>query len=524
MAMIPTERFNLAHEPWIPVRHPDGTASLVSLRDAIVLSPDFTEVSDPSPIVSLCMHRLLIALVYAAYRGPDRLSQVESILAAGKFDADTIDRYLADRADRFFLTGSRPFLQDPSLADELAGDREQPLSIEQLRRETAAPRGPTLFDHTLPTRTTMTFAEAARHVVAEQFFALQDGRGYSQSPLSSGLATWVLGGSLFETLTLNLVPYNVESPIRSINFGRDAPIWERASPLPSPIPDGWLDYLTRPYRRLLLVTDGDEVTAVYRKAGPHLDSDWRAATSDPWVGYRVTHGGTFPVPLKPDQALWRDSHALLRQFARIEQMTPGWSKLLARMGRSARVTVAGVAADSNAISLWREERVEIPAELLGNEAAALAVAEATRAAEAVARVVERASGLLVAEAAQPRFGDLKPCQRTLPKDVKRLAPSLGATRVYWALLEEPFHRFVHALPSNRLEARAAWGVAVREAARSAHAAACAVIATSARGVRAVAIVEPCFAGSLKLALNEFGQDVPASLPAPLPPEPEEATV
>lgn len=505
--MIPTEHFDLAREPWISVRRADGSESLVSLRDAIVLSPDFTEVSDPSPIVSLSLHRLLIAVVYAAYRGPDRLSKVESIMAAGTFDATTIDRYLTDHGDRFFLTGDRPFLQDPSLADELAGDREQPLSIEQLRRETAAPGGPTLFDHTLPTRTAMSFAEAARHLVAEQFFALQDGRGYSQSPLSSGVASWAMGTTLFETLTLNLLPYNVESPIKSVDLEHDAPIWERASPIPGPVPDGWLDYVTRPYRRLLLVAERGDVTAVYRKAGPHLDSDWRAGAFDPWLRYRVTDKGAFAVPLKPDRALWRDSHALFQQFTRIESQTPGWSRFLARMGRSARVVVAGVAADNNAISLWREERVQLPAGLLGDDAAAVTVADAIQAAEAAAGVVARASELLVAETAQPRFGEPRPCKRDISKDAKRLASSLGATRAYWAQLEASFHRFVEALPEGRPGALAAWLVAVGTAARYGHAVACDAIAAGPHGARAVAIVEQCFAGSLKLALKDL-EEVP----------------
>ena len=507
--MTVTSQFNLLDDPWIPCGDGKGPHTVnLSVLQCLAEAASFQEIRHASPLVNLGLHRLLIAFLYSVYRGPDRVSRVAELLDAGRFDMSAVNRYADAWRHRFELFGDRPFLQDPTLSAELETDRDQPLSIEQLRRESAAPTSVTLFDHTLATSSSLPFCDAACYLVADQFFALQDGRGYTQATLSSGLASRVAGSTLFETLVLNLIPYNVNSPIKSPRLEADRPAWEHDTATIGPVPDGWLDYLTRPYRRLLLVSDGGSVTHVYRKAGVPLDRDWRAASTDPWLAYVVKDKGTYPLSLWPERALWRDSHALLNQFARVENQNPGWVRLLQRLGRQTTISVVGVVANNNAVSMWREERLPARTELLTDESLRAAVQHATASAERVARVLRTGAELLLAEVTQPIVQPLNksPCRRKPHPGAKKAAKALGIERIFWAGLDLPFRAFLDRVADDSRGAQEAWAARLAVASNAAFNHAAGQITTNARGFRAAALVRDCFERDLRNALQPLLSD------------------
>lgn len=506
--MNQTDGFNLASTPWVPVRNRDGTAGRLSLERAVIDAHQFSAIAHPSPSVTLSLHRLVLATIYAAYRGPDRMSQVAKLLDSGRFDPDVVRTYFAEHKHEFFLFGSRPFMQDPSLKLEHAKDREQPLDIQQLLRESSAPGGPTLFDHTLPGTRSLSLEEAACHLVTEQLFALQDGRGYGQSPISSGVASFAVGDTLFETLVLNLLPYNSNQPIKATNFARDTPFWEQNRQTAGAIPNGWLDYLTRPYRRLLLVGTEDAVTGVYRKAGTLLDTAWRQANQDPWLAYVVRDTGTFPVLLKADKALWRDSHVLMQRLRTVGNTQPGWFDMLRRIGSAAAITVVGAAADSNAVRLWREERIPVNASLLTDDDAFAALESALAASEQAARAIRSSCELMLTEATEPRSetASRSPCSRKPTKTAKALAPALGATERYWSRVGSAFPRLMVDIPQGSDAALSAWSLALGRAARDSFDGAAEAVATNQRGFRAAAIARNCFHGRLAAALAPLSSD------------------
>jgi len=532
-----TDSFNLLEERWIPCLEL-GTGNPVerSLLDTIREAHVIQEIRHPSPIVNLALHRFVVAFLYSVFRGPDRLTGVEEMLRRERFDQPRIADYAASWYQKLWLFGERAFLQDVSLAAELASDNEQLLPIEQLRRETAAPFGKTLFDHTLYESGSMTAAEAARNLLADQFFGLQDGRGYSQSPLSTGLATMAVGRNLFETLTLNLLPYNAQTPIKATDPENDSPIWERDSPVPCPIPDGWLDYLTRPYRRLLLVRDGGgNVTHVYRRAGPHLDKDWRANVLDPWLSYQIRDSGPRPLALQAERALWRDSQALIQQFIDRDRGNPGYVRLLSRLRRESIIDVFGVSSDNNAVRTWRHERLPVATDYLGDERLRHLLEVGIGAAEKVAsEAVLGSMRDLARYSLIPNWDQLSKEDQTRqwrqlnkrPSAGKRsrledFIESLAPLRAYWPALDVPFRTYMVRLATEYESdygepANAWWAEQVSRAARDAFAQACRALETESRGYRAAAEAGPLFRYLLNKALEPLQGEESTS-------EPEEVT-
>ena len=513
-----TDEFNLLDEPWIPVR-PLGIASIrdVSLLDAVLNAHQFAEIVHPSPIVTLVLHRFVIAFLYSAFRGPDRLSALERILDRGSFDETVVRQYAAKWRHRFFLFGDAPILQDPLLAEELRADKEQPLPAEQLRRETALPNGKTLFDHTLPGSPSLALAEATRYLIAYQFFGLRDGRGYERSPVSTGIATYVRGHSLFQTLALNLLPYNTNSPIPGTVLTDDAPTWE-VKELPD-IPPGWLAYLTRPYRRALLVGDlSGGVFGVYRKAGPGLDNQWRASLRDPWLTYVTRKTGPRAVSLDGRRALWRDSEVLLRALVDRGPDDAKYKRILARIGTHAAVEAVGVLASDASISMWRRESLPVATESFG-EGALSVLGQALQAAEDAGYAVRRGCDELGRFVLIPNWDRLAPkdqskqwqalTKRPGPRKRSRLdhfVDSLAPLTTYWPALDVPFRTYMLQLAadyeSDFGEAADAWWVGqVSRAARDAFEQACRDLETESRGYRAAAGARPRFRYLLGEALK-----------------------
>ncbi len=60
--------FELTSEPWIPVRSLNGERKEVSLRELFAKAHELECVNDASPLVTLALHRFLIAIVLPVLR------------------------------------------------------------------------------------------------------------------------------------------------------------------------------------------------------------------------------------------------------------------------------------------------------------------------------------------------------------------------------------------------------------------------------------------------------------------------
>ena len=67
------DSFNLIDEPWIPVLWSDGRVGDVSLSEAISHAPSIRSITGDVPTQGFTIHRLLLAILHRALRGPKDL-------------------------------------------------------------------------------------------------------------------------------------------------------------------------------------------------------------------------------------------------------------------------------------------------------------------------------------------------------------------------------------------------------------------------------------------------------------------
>lgn len=135
--------FNLVTQPWLPCQGGDGAVVELSLSETLERAPELCRLVAGSPLTAFALHRILLAVVHAAIRGPKSLVEARELYAAGRFDDGVFD-YLKTWSGRFDLFAKeRPWFQpapDPGAA---------PKTIAVLVHERAAGHNATLFDHSV---------------------------------------------------------------------------------------------------------------------------------------------------------------------------------------------------------------------------------------------------------------------------------------------------------------------------------------------------------------------------------------
>ncbi|MBF4481736.1 type I-E CRISPR-associated protein Cse1/CasA [Dehalococcoides mccartyi] len=231
--------FNLVDGPWIPCISPDGNISEYSIRDVLLQSHNLGEICDDSPLVTVAIHRLLLAILYRAFEGPSTIEQWKSVYQTGAFTSHPkLEEYLSKWHDSFYLFhDTRPFMQVAGLDLNKYKDKhilkyDGSDRLMRLAREAPDKKGRILFDHRFNTGH-MEYKpnQIAKMILAAQSFSgtgvASAGKIYGQTikptPCQfancvNGLVVWIQGKILFETLLLNLIP-------RTYILG-DKPAWE----------------------------------------------------------------------------------------------------------------------------------------------------------------------------------------------------------------------------------------------------------------------------------------------------------
>jgi CRISPR system Cascade subunit CasA len=477
--------FNLVHEQWLPVLDRSGRPRLVGIREALLQAHTIERITPVSPLAEAALHRLLLAVLHRALGGPADLNDVIALYQAGRLPEEPLEAYFDRWSRRFDLFDTEaPFCQVPDLPDE------SPIPWTKLAAERASGNNPTLFDHSMDSEPQpITPAVTAAALVAHQSFTtggLIKKLGVTSGkagPLAGAAVFLPQGGTLFETLLLNLAP-----PYRPDD---DLPIWER-EPYRTPDIEGGraketLRGRTRVYTwmsravRLRPKADGMVRVMAY---GPGV-SPREGPELDPMCAYQRKAGTAVPYRLRKDRAFWRDFEAILPgDRGWIAPRTVDHARgLLREIGRLTLVfplTVIGQDTAQDKVLDARRETYPLSARALDpTEAAAIrgAVGEANdaggqldRTARAVARVLLGLDN-----------------GRSAGKEVRRLAESFPLLRLYWSRLETAFPEFLEALASKgRDDASAAWSRAVRDAARTSWNATAAAIGSTARHLKAIA--------------------------------------
>jgi CRISPR system Cascade subunit CasA len=444
--------FDLIDQPFIPVIRIDGLSKEVGLREALQQAHQIVEIRDASPLITISMHRLLLALLHSIYRGPKNRAARVAIRETGSFDPQKIDAYFEKWKDRFDLFHSTyPFLQRAGFKTK------EPSGINRLAQELSRGNNAALFDHTIDNPPPeFTPAQAARLVIAEQAFAVGGGKSdtgnTTHAPLVSGAIVLARGANLFETLWLNLTEYDGKSkPLGGTED--DTPIWERKPRPPHEQPsasDGYLDYLIWPARTLALHPEEQEDgTVVVRRVsysqGRKLETG--AGFYDPMIAYFRTEEGDRPVRFNEYKDLWRDSASLF-QFAETAQSKgPTTLHTLAQLKNELpqsvnyQLSLVGLCTDKAKVLFWRHETLPLPLAYLDDENLVAHLKTALTLAEEVAKVALRPAAWATAVNRLTGTVGMNPDTDRVRSVVDAMAPE----RFYWSRLELPFRTFMTAL-------------------------------------------------------------------------------
>ncbi|MEL5959398.1 type I-E CRISPR-associated protein Cse1/CasA [Streptomyces sp. CLV115] len=342
--------FDLVSRPWLPVQRDDGTTDELSLTDVFAQAHTLRRLVGDLPTQEFALLRLLLAILYDAFDeakdgkskggksgAVEVLEDWEELWHDEKSFAVVAD-YLDRHRERFdLLHPERPFFQ-------VAGLHTAKHEVASLNRIVAdVPNGEAFFSMRRPGVGRLSLAEAARwlvHTHAYDSSGIKSGmegddraKGGKVYPQGVGWAGG-LGGvhaegyTLRETLLLNLVPTGEDIVEFMADPAADLPVWRREIPPgpgvleddPSvPRPAGPRDLYTWQSRRLLLHTEGDDVTGVVLGYGDPLapTNRWKA---EPMTGWRRSRPQEkklgrpliyLPRQHDPARAAWRGLASLL---------------------------------------------------------------------------------------------------------------------------------------------------------------------------------------------------------------------
>ncbi|MDR4471081.1 MAG: type I-E CRISPR-associated protein Cse1/CasA [Nitrospira sp.] len=511
--------FDLTHEPWIPVLiadtnlrdQPEATVTFceLGLRDVLKRAHHIREVYCDSPIETVAIYRLLLAIGIDGFWPSTGKSPWLERWRQGNFDPAEVDAYFdrPEHREAFFLIHpERPFYQHPQpLAKE-------PAPLSKLFHGEASGNNGTLFDHSvddLPQ--TAAPALVARGLLATQAAAIGGGVAipfnFSHGPLVGGAIFWIRGNCLFEGLLLNAPPYDKARAYSGEDTVPDVPCWR------AELPDlherraarSYLDYLTWQARRITVQFDLTnpftlKATGVYFSQGDRNDpiKDPLMATVIP----RDAKKEAFPFNFRPDRALWRDASGLLQLTGEKRGNSPRtfqWLQEHAQLryagvadwrSLSEQVDVFGLMNDQAKIELWRHDRMPVYFSYLIEQERVLVLEALLEFAEEQALNLRDAAKRVANYAlASPRAGGID-----LPKAdtgaATNFVNALGAEPRYWGSLETHFYQAlaeIAALPLEEANAyRWEWAMRIFHNAQTAFRDATAALDQSARLLRAVA--------------------------------------
>ncbi|OGO02862.1 MAG: type I-E CRISPR-associated protein Cse1/CasA [Chloroflexi bacterium RBG_13_53_26] len=518
--------FNLVDQKWIPCIMLDGTCDEKSIKEVILEASDIKEIFDNSPLVTVALHRLLLAILHRNL-GPANENEWGFLWnnGSGEWDTDRILTYLDKWHHRFDLFDNKyPFYQCSAMPISTTDAKGKPKSyarpIANLIHELVTGDNATLFDHTNEDNPpAISPPEAARSLVAFQAFAVgglitfesgQDRTKFGSAdnaPLVKGAVSLVQGENLLQTLMLNLHKYNRYDGEPFESKPDDLPIWERNDETLAidRYPKGYLDLLTWQSRRIRLIPGQDNtgqsiIKQVVIMKGNQFPDGYSLHNKEPMLAFRkILKPGKGqdpwpPVAFQEDKALWRNSVNLFQSVeeerARLKIL--GWVSDLVEEDKLPRQAVynlalMGLVTSKAKISLWRHERLPLPLQYLEDEDLVDALKEALELAEDVGKLL--GSGFIEIEITDKK-GKRKTIRvpsplrilaselllkdqngKTDPDAAKTLTESLSPSRPFWAALGIAFNRFMLDLAADKSEGRINslqwWAKEIRKAASNA---------------------------------------------------------
>jgi CRISPR system Cascade subunit CasA len=558
--------FNLIDSKWIPCILPGGDREELSIKETFERASEIQEIFDPSPLVTVAIHRLLLAILHRNF-GPANETEWAKLWNDGKGDWDKVKltTYLDKWHSRFDLFDEKyPFYQcttiPVSTTDAKGKPKSYAKSVSNMVHELATGDNATLFDHSIEDNPrALSSAEAARLLVAFQSFAVgglitfesgQDRRKFGSAdnaPLVKGAIIFVEGDNLLQTLMLNLHKYNRNDAVPFEIDRNDTPVWEREENLlREERPKGLLDLLTWQSRRLKLMPEQDNngrtiVTQAVIMKGNQFPDGFYLYNKEPMLAFRKVlkpSNGQDPYPplaFQQEKALWRDSLSLFKatENSKTKPKIIVWLSYLAEEDKipwsnTYHLAVMGLVTSKAKVSLWRHERLPLPLKYLEekNENLLGKLRDALDVAENVGRLLS--SGFVEIEIKDKKGGRknisvpsplrilasniLKPDKpEKADKDaVSSFINSLSPSRPYWANLGISFNELLIKLPADKTEENeygktvlSWWAKEIRQAACNAFEETTNSFDRSARMLKAVTLAENEFHNQLDKILKNI---------------------
>lgn len=504
--------FNLIDERWIPCIDLRGKQVEHGIRETLLKAHELREICDDSPLITAAIHRLLLAILYRAHDGPSDFAAWKSLYLLGAYNEHAICRYRTKWKDRFFLfDDAYPFMQVAGLNlneyknnDEVKKDKSD--GLMRLSKEAPDKGGRILFDHRVGTeRPKYEPKKIAKMILASQSYAgtgvASGGKIRSQvikptacqfAPCVDGLILWLQGKNLFQTLMLNLVPYEV--------CKSDIPPWEDDNIIQSAI-GSWkaavsFTGLTQRFAPLSRFIRAVDKKSMFFTNG--LKIDLKDDSDDPMKAYyRESDSKPYvAVKLLEHKAAWRDAHSLLA-LGTVNRKPPASLNFAARIERNGvidsdaqfRANVVGLATRQDKGLLWRHERMPLPAALLGDFNLIERLGGLLQDAERISLELRLRSWRIAKYFRVP--AERQPSKNE-KKDIDNLLDAIDPRPAYWARLEKHFYELLESLPRARDTASRTWRQHIKREARRALEESIRSLGTTARAIQAVARVRTDF--------------------------------
>ncbi|MCF2970926.1 type I-E CRISPR-associated protein Cse1/CasA [Synechococcus sp. Nb3U1] len=423
---------------------PDFQVKEISLVKLFETWETLREIQADNPPTTLALYRLLLAMLHRAYQGPRNEDHWEEIFEDNGQGAIAYLNQWRDRLD--LLHPDHPFMQDPILPLDKA------VPIYALHTMSTSQ----VFSHEHKwSGYSISLSQAARLLVRLQgvditslraFYVGQSSgnRSAVNTPTINAANVLVRGSTLKQTLMFNLMRYDPAAEMPSVVTGEDLPTWETSSYAGKPkkaAPQGYISYLTFPWRRLRLFPDHDEVSQVAITMGNSLpdkvsDQQWECG-----IAYREDK----PVRLwrnAESRQLWRNADAFL--LTTEKQHRPRIVDWLADLKSEDLVDdvvtfqIFELSADKAKPLSWSWESFSAPIQYVTDADLAQTLKSAIAIAESHQQVFRSFKG-------SPYFALAEVLKNGDPSS---LANALDGESRYWATLDRAFPQLLNALPQD----------------------------------------------------------------------------
>lgn len=526
-----SQTFNLLDQAWIPCTLKNGQYTELSLSETLLRATEITRLGGNSPLAIASLHRITLAVLHSALRGPSGWAEWKKIWLAGSFDQPWLTTYLGKWHNRFDLFDPvHPFFQ----ADE-ANQKLKPIS--NLIPEFVSGNNAVLFDHhTDDMHIEVPAAQAARLLVTAQSFGLAGTFDpprltHTDAPWGRGVIFLLEGDNLFETLTLNLIAYNPKHEQPIVSTKSDCPAWEQETPFRTSRSqlNGYLDYLTWQNRWVRLLPVDDQTTRVAEiKIFPGLRLPEECLKNknylDPQKHYRIDEKSGFYLTQRflEERSIWRDSPAWFQvktprntrpplNFTWARQLSDPLTGGVLPPSSRLRFMALGMASNQSKIEFFSQANLPLPLVYLQDEDLLGCLSASLELAEQVHRAL-KFSGSWLAMLIQDRKTDGMRWQeigKPSRDQAERTYAYWGVERDYWSKLELPFYRLLEEMPNKELQAIAGWQAELRKAAWEALEKAIALAGDSPSALKAATRARSLLGGRLfQLIQNSIEQTQP----------------